>query len=372
MFNTNTVPIPVLLSTYHAVLIDVILILVFLIGFKFFTTYLMVIMTKWFDDEDEDEDAPGKKPAKSSHSATSKGIPFARKVLWIGFAALWILNGVDQFRSIMVAQSAQTLVQASLSGSPTWLGPLLQWIDHLWAQRPIWSNISSAVLQLIMGLLLLLSRDKMIGKVTLWVSIIFSLFTWVLGEEFGILLHSGGSFLIGGPGAGLLYGLTALLLLTPVDAWRNNRSSEWIRVGFSLFWLLCAGWRLIPVTGLWTRTGVLENLQRIEPNVPWLAFLHSQTMSIFASNPAVWNLVLVVIFLSLAALTWWKFESSVGLAVPLLWILLSWVLGQGIGMAGGMGLPLNSGPVLALALIGGWLSAHRNTFRVSMKATAEG
>lgn len=348
--NLNTVSVTTLLSTYHSVLIDVILILVFMLGFKFSTAYLMVVMTRWF--EDEPDEAVKLKPAKTKRAVPS--VPASRKVLWLGLAGLWILSGVVQFRPLMVVQSQAVLMQHSSAVAPTWLLPALDSIDKLFAQNPIWANITSSVIQLFIGLALLIWREKLIGKIALWVSLAFSLAVWVLWEGMGRLFHAGGSYLLGGPGAGLLYFLGALILLQPVSFWKRGKIVPVLRVGFTVFWAFCAVWRLAPWNGLWNSSGALVSFNGTVSSFPGLSDMHHHLALLVSAAPVLWNLFFVAVFVVLAVLTWFTFTRTFTLVVLMLWFFGSWLFGQSLGMAGALGLPLNSAPLLALVYLSSW------------------
>lgn len=342
-------------------MMDVIIILVFMIGFKFSTAYLMVVMTRWFEDEPDSAE----KPNKSKEKPVRLQVPSYRRLAWLGLAGLWILNGVIQFRPLMVMQSAHVLLQHSTRVSPSWLLPLLQKTDMFFAQTPIWVNISSAVLQLMMGLFMLIWPEKLLGKVALWLSLVVSLGTWVLWEGLGHLFQMGGSYLVGGPGAGILFFIAGLLLLRPVSWWEKGGLARFTRLGFSVFWLLCAIWQAIPGNGLWGQKGLnLGFYQPVKPPV-WLESIHQGAATLVLSSPVLWNLVLIGVFLALAVLNWLAFANSLVLGVFMVWFVVSWLVGQSLGLAGGMAVPVNAAPVLALMYLTGWLGIRAERHAVS-------
>lgn len=363
--NITTVSESTLLSTYHSVLIDVILILVFMLGFKFGTAYLMVIMTKWF--EDEPDSVRKKKPEQSQENHLQ--VPKYRKVGWLGFAALWILNGVIQFRPLMVIQSSGVLFQHSKQVGPAWLLPLMHQSDVFFAQTPIWTNIGSAVIQLLIGIFMLVWPEKLLGKIAIVLSLAFSLVTWVLWEGLGHLFHSGGTYFLGGPGAGILYFLAGLMLMAPMSWWENKSASRVIRLGFTLFWLLCALWNAIPGNGFWSSSGIQAAYHQTIFAPAGLEALHNSIMALYSSSPMLWNLIMVAVFLVLAVGTWFGFSSILFLTISLIWFAFTWLFGQSLGMTGGFGLPVNSAPVLALLYLAGWWGARETQSLPSAEKT---
>ena len=359
MLNTDTVTQSALLSTYDSIRLDVILILVFLIGFKLFTAYLMVVMTKWFED---DETADSAKPARDKKAKKArKQVPLARRVLWMGLGALWIINGAVQFRAVMVLMTQSALVHHSASTGPAWLQSVLHWGDKLWAIQPVWMNIGAATFQLIVGVFLVLSVDGVLGQIGLWLSILYAGATWVLWDGFGHVFRAGGTLFSGWPGAGLVYLLASALLVVPVRFWTNQALSKWVHKGFVTLFLLSVLWRLVPADGMWNSKGVQASFLSVPKAPGWIQSVANSAAQSMAGAPVLWNILFIAVLLALAVLTGFAFKKAWAMAIAFVWFAVVWIVGERLGLAGGFGLPLNTVPVLVLLWLAGWMAVRQRT-----------
>jgi hypothetical protein len=115
----------------------------------------------------------------------------------------------------------------------------------LTAHPAVW-NTGFASLQLLLGLGLLWRRT---ARVALICSIPWALGVWVIGEGFGGMFMPGTSLLTGAPGAALVYGLLAVMLLSTAA----DTTPRGGRIGRAGLRVGAAGWVLI-----WTAGALLE------------------------------------------------------------------------------------------------------------------
>src|SRR3984957_20929151 len=77
--------------------------------------------------------------------------PAARRVLRIGFGALWLFDGLLQAQPQM-AGGMPALLQAADAGSPGWVVNLVNWGANLWSFHPIAAAAATVWIQVGIGL----------------------------------------------------------------------------------------------------------------------------------------------------------------------------------------------------------------------------
>jgi hypothetical protein len=141
----------------------------------------------------------------------------ARRVLQILLGLVWLLDAALQFQPYMFSSAFVTkTIEPVATGNPAVIaGPIL-WSAHLMAHHIVLCNAAFAAIQLAIAVGLFVRSTV---RLALAASIVWSVFVWWFGEGLGGLL-TGGSPLMGLPGAVILYAFIALLV------WPSGDSEE--------------------------------------------------------------------------------------------------------------------------------------------------
>ncbi|HEY2075613.1 MAG TPA: hypothetical protein VGH53_04685, partial [Streptosporangiaceae bacterium] len=163
---------------------------------------------------------PGRLQAggRSTAAAELAPLPDARRWLQLGLAAIWLLDGVLQFQSMMFTGAFSQTLAGTAGGNPAVIADPINWAARLIADHPVATNTTFAMIQVLLGLGIAGRRTL---KVALAASIAWSLGVWWFGEGLGGILNGGASPVNGAPGAVILYALLAVLLW-PADASRDD------------------------------------------------------------------------------------------------------------------------------------------------------
>ena len=84
--------------------------------------------------------------------------PMARRILRIGFGALWIFDGVLQIQSSMPLGLPTGVIQPAAGGSPGWVQHLVNSGVTIWSNHPIQAASATVWIQVGIGLWLLVAR----------------------------------------------------------------------------------------------------------------------------------------------------------------------------------------------------------------------
>ena len=288
---------------------------------------------------------------KSDNKAPANGEPpiLARQILYWGFGGLWVLAGLLQAQPAMSTEFAPHYLVPNLNGQPFWLFNLMEFGVVLWARHPIFWDTAAVWLQLGIGIAMIWGQEKRVGRIALWVAVVWALWVWVMGEGIGGLLVPGeNSWLAGAPGASLLYAVAACILLVPVREFTVPRVRRGIARGFTLLWGLLLLTQLWPPDGYWTgrllASATLSMAHMPQPS--WISAPVYATADLMAKYPDFINALVVAI---LAMLTiWWAIRPGRAVAwVTACWVVLTWALCQDYGVLGGLATDPNTGlPVL--------------------------
>lgn len=106
-----------------------------------------------------------------------------------------------------------TVLAPNLQGQPGIIERVVNVGIQLFSLNIFWSNLASAFIQLLIGVLLIFSFRPGAQRFALWLSVAWALVVWIFGEGFGILFTGTATFYTGAPGSALLYLILALFLL---------------------------------------------------------------------------------------------------------------------------------------------------------------
>lgn len=227
--------------------------------------------------------------------------------------ALWLIDGLLQLQPQMFTMNMVNGVMVpTVQRQPALIAASLHWIIAVTTQNLILINLLIAVVQIVLGVLLLAGLWV---RGTVIASIVWSLIVWYAGEGMSMLLTGQASILTGAPGAVLLYPLLGLLIY-PKASSAQGASAEaddgtilsqthfrWFLAGF---WIFAA---LLQLQPYWWQSGQI-----------------SQTISGMVGQGGLNGILVDPIFNSLSALT-----SHI--EVPLNSVLIVVFLALGIGLA---------------------------------------
>jgi hypothetical protein len=284
-----------------------------------------------------------------------------RRALQLGLAAVWLLDGVLQYQSVMFTKAFGQLLAGAASGNPAVIATPITWDAHLVEHYPVLLNAVFATTQLLLGLGI---AWRPTVRVALGASIAWSLAVWWLGEGIGGVLATPDSAVAGGPGAVILYAVAAVLLW-PRERRPGAFAAPFIaaravgapvaRALWLVLWGGMAALQLLPVNRAPQATH--DDITAMAAGQPgWLASLVNGAGSLTAHRGLAFSIVLAVLFGLIAVavcLPAPAVRAATVLAVAV--SLVIWIPGQALGgiLAGGMTDP-NSGPLLVLLALAFW------------------
>jgi hypothetical protein len=299
--------------------------------------------------------------------------PAGRRLLRVGFGALWVLDGILQTQPAMAAGLPSRVLDPAAAGSPGWVGDLVHWAAAGWAGHPLQAATSAVWIQLGIGAWLLAATAGRPSRLAGLASAAWALLIWTFGEAFGGVFAPGTSVLTGMPGAALGYAAAGVLLGLPERRWQG------VVLGRRTLQLTGAALACLTLRQAWPgsawdgrvhgQVGPLAAMARSMAAVPQPAAL-ARAVSGFASLAAAHgfavNLVAVVALGGVAAslLSGRRKLVAPALAVGVAFFVADWVLVQDLGVFGGLGTDPNSMIPLALLVLGGYLAMTRTPVRV--------
>ena len=299
--------------------------------------------------------APGATAAQRQAS-----VPDARRLLQLGLAAIWLLDGVLQYQSFMFSRAFGQMMAASAAGNPAVIADPINWAARIVEQHPVPANFAFATIQLLLGIGI---ACRPTVRAALAASVAWALAVWWFGEGLGGILSGGASPVNGAPGAVILYALLAVLLW-PVARDRASRAGFVAAravgpVTARVLWLILWGSLAYFAVTAANRTaqGLHDMIAGMAGGEPgWLAALDRGAAGLLARQGLAASVVLAVLLAAVAGAVFLPpgvARAAVVLAIAL--SLLIWVVGQDLGgiLAGGATDP-NSGPLLMLLALAYW------------------
>lgn len=270
---------------------------------------------------------------------------------------LWLAVGLLQLQPQMFTMNmVNGVMKPMLQGQPALLEGNLSWIVTITTEHLVLINLMIAVVQIILGLLLL---SGLWVRATVIASIIWALVVWYGGEGLSMLLTGQAGALTGAPGAVLLYPLLGLLIYPRTEDTEDGlipRSTfRWFLAGF---WFLAA---LLQLQPYWWGSGqISQTLKGLIGMGGLNGFLVDPILkglsNITASAEIPTNIALIMVFLGLGvALSIVKEEHirPVLIASIIVSLVIWW--GQGFGMVlTGMATDFNSGLLLVIMALACW------------------
>ena len=293
--------------------------------------------------------------------------PRARRVLRIGFGALWLVDGILQAQPQMAGGLPSQVLQPAAGGSPSWVVSLVNFGANVWNYHPIAAAASSVWIQVGIGLWLIFAVRGWSLRLAALSSVAWGLVVWSFGEAFGAIFAPGLTVLFGAPGGVLLYvvaGGTPDAAAAQLGAAAIGRL---ILGGSGVFFLGMALLQAWPGRGFWQgrldgQPGSLTAMVQSMAGTPQphaLEVIVSRFGSFTESHGFAVNLVAVIALAAAGAAFCVSAARSdarlariavIGAAV---FCLADWVLVEDLGFLGGLGTdPNNMIPLILLFTVG--------------------
>jgi cytochrome oxidase Cu insertion factor (SCO1/SenC/PrrC family) len=293
--------------------------------------------------------------------------PRARRVLRIGFGALWLFDGLLQAQPQMAGGLPSQVLQPAADGSPSWVVSLVNFGANVWNYHPIAAAASSVWIQVGIGLWLIFAVSGWSIRLAALSSVAWGLVVWSFGEAFGAIFAPGLTVLFGAPGGVLLYVVAGLLLVLPQRSWEGPAIGRLILGGSGVFFLGMALLQAWPGRGFWqgrldgqpgSLTAMVQSMAAT-PQPHALEVIVSGFGRFTESNGFAVNLVAVIALAAAGAAFCVSAARSdprlariavIGAAV---FCLGDWVLVEDLGFLGGLGTdPNNMIPLILLFTVG--------------------
>jgi hypothetical protein len=300
----------------------------------------------------------------------------ARRALQLALAAVWLLDGVLQYQSVMFTRAFGRMLAASAAGNPAVIATPITWDAHLIEQHGVALNTIFATVQLLLGIGI---AWRPAARIALGASIAWALAVWWLGEGLGGVLTASPSPVSGAPGAVIIYALLAVVLW-PADRSAAAPFTAARAVGTRIAKLLwCTLWASLAYFSLLAGNRTAQGLHDLiastgsaEPG--WVAALDGRAAALLSHQGLTASIVLAA---ALAVIAIGVFlPPPLARATIVLAIVVSaaiWVIGQAFGgILTGSGTDPDSGLPLLLLALAYWPAVARPGPRVRPAATTAG
>ncbi len=267
----------------------------------------------------------------------------------ISLGFLWIIDGVLQLQPEMSFGFLSFVINPAVSQSPVFIGHILKPAIALWVSHPVFMDALSGIAQIFIGMGILAYGPSKRLSIFLWISILWSLYLWILGEAFGGIFIRGSSYLTGFPGSAFIYAIISILLLSYSDTGSLRRRLSAFMAGlFSISAFIQA----IPQAGFWKAGGLFSIPSSLVTNQQPLIlskWLSAIALSFYYSHFA-WNLAIVAAMAAISVL--WILRPRISAIATIIFSLFVWFAGQDFGVLGGYGTDPNTAlPVVLLVVV---------------------
>ena len=133
-------------------------------------------------------DRAGWRDRLGAAGAAAAGLPAGpdtRRMLQLGLAAIWLLDGVLQYQSFMFTKAFTQMIGATSSGNPGVVAHPINWNATLVEHHLVLLNTIFATIQLLLGLGI---AWRPTVRLALAASIVWALGVWWFGEGLGGVL----------------------------------------------------------------------------------------------------------------------------------------------------------------------------------------
>ncbi len=299
--------------------------------------------------------------------AASTAEPVARRVLRICFGLLWIFDGALQTQPGMPAGLPSRVIGPAAAGAPGWVQQAAGWAGSAWSHHPVQAAAAAVWIQLGLGIWLVSAARGRWSRLAGLASAGWALVIWVFGEAFGGLLAPGVTWLLGAPGAAVLYCAAGALLALPGRSWRDIRLGRRLLQGAGLMLVGFAviqawpGHGAAPGRGPAGTLAVAVRSMATARQPAALVGLVSGFARFAAAHGSAVNLAAAVVLAAVGAclLTGRLALARPAVVVMIFVCLADWIVVQDLGFLGGLGTDPNSMIPQAILLTSGLLAMTR-------------
>jgi hypothetical protein len=275
----------------------------------------------------------------------------------ITLGAIWLLDGLFQFKSFMFTHGILTAVfEPAMHGQPSFIGDPMRTLDDFYGRDlTLWNTLSGEI-QVAIGLALVCG--KRLVKPALTVSFAWAIWVWWFGEGFGGLTSSTlPAPLMGAPGAVILYAIVGLLVW-PTDKQEGSSPAALGPLGdrggmyfWSGLWVASAGLWLANVNRAKEAThGMIAEMAEASPH--WLAKIQDALAKHTVGHGTTIAVVLAIVSLAVATGVWTPLRRP-ALAIGIVLSLAYWLYGQDLGgpFWAESATDVNAGPLFVLLAV---------------------
>jgi hypothetical protein len=296
--------------------------------------------------------------------------PRARRLLRIGFGALWLFDGILQAQPQMAGGLPSQVMAPAATTSPGWVQHLVNWAGTIWSYHPVQAGAASVWIQVGIGMWLIFGVRGWPSRLAGLASVAWGLIVWVFAEAFGGIFAPGLTVLFGAPGAVLIYVVAGALIALPERVWETRLTGRLILAGMGVFFAGMALLQAWPGRGFWQGTiggqpgslaSMVQSMAGTSQPHPLEAIVSSFADFARAHGFGV-NLFAVLALAGLGAL----FGASalrgdarlarIGVIAGAVLCLADWVLIEDLGFLGGVGTDPNSMIPLILLFTSGYFA----------------
>jgi len=287
-------------------------------------------------------------------STRGLGEPRARTYLRIAFGVIWLFDGILQFQPQMPLGLANSVVEPTIAGAPTWLHGWMYSAIHLWNGHPIALATGTAWIQVGIGLALIASNAG-IGRLAALVAAGWAALIWLIGNGAGGAFASGSSILFGWPGATLFYFVAAVWLVLPPGYFARRYSIITLRF-LSLLLGIAVVLQCLPDAEFWqggnsNALTAMTTTMTATPQPRGLAWIVRHVGDVAGTLGGGFN-VIVILWLAVCAVgLFYASTHDVNWPVVTLAVgcVVFWVVGEDVAIFGGLGTDINS--LIPLAVV---------------------
>lgn len=277
----------------------------------------------------------------------------------ITLGLIWLLDGILQFQPSMFGRGFITAVLLpNASGQPWLIGAPITWIAHFISSWEPAFNAAAALLQVMIGLGLIVSRRTV--KPALAASMAWALGIWFAGEGLGGLFNNTADPLTGAPGAAVVYLVLGMMVWpageTTIGSRRIRTSALGLlgargaRTAWATLWSLSALLWLMPANN--AKDAVAGAINAAPSGAGWLTRLLGETARASAGSGVVIATVLAGLSAAIAVgvQRGWHTRAFLNLSIAV--SVVFWVVGQGFGgVFTGQATDVNTAPLLILMAV---------------------
>ncbi|WP_052606150.1 SCO family protein [Acidithrix ferrooxidans] len=274
------------------------------------------------------------------------------QLLRIAFGVLWVIDGLFQLRPDMPGGFVANVALPVTSGMPTPIASFVDFLLRIWNAQPTKVDITTAFIQIFIGVGLLFLGRSFARKVVLYLSLAWSLFVLVVGNGFGIL-YQGAGWISGAPGAIVIYGFISVFLIASESGKRWTLSDRALEIFIAAFLVVGGLLQALPYEGYWNKNGLnamLKTMAQARQPAFFSSVINSYASFAFKS-PTVANGILVALTIIGAIAIFIRRPRSVGVAIVALVSLFGWWIGSDFGIFSSTATDFNSGLPLVVVVL---------------------